>query len=237
VIQAADCRTGLFDEGLFFAPVFDGQILPGDPSAALNDPARPRVPMILGSTGNEGTVYLRDEQGLDRARYEAFLKARFGDRADEARRLFPAAADADVPGAVDRFVTVAVNAQPARLLARSVSRAQVKAFLYRFTRRPDTAKARELGAFHGVDLAYVFGNMTDAEGYTPADRELSRQVMAYWVRFARTGDPNGPGLPSWPAYDPESDLNLDFADTVRVEQHLYGKECDFIDRVSRFRPH
>lgn len=233
IIRAADCRTGLFDEGLFFAPVFDGQILPRDPAAALADAAWPRVPMILGSTGNEGTAYLRGEKGLDREKYEAFLRVRFGDHTAEARRLFPAVSDADVPRAIDRCVTVAVNAEPARRMARVLARVRTNAFLYRFTRQPDTIRARELGAFHGVDLAYVFGNMA-AAGYTDTDRELSRQMMAYWVHFAATGDPNGPGLVVWPAYDAVSDRNLDFADTVRVERHLYQQECDFIDQTSRF---
>ncbi len=191
--------------------------------------------MILGSTGNESTTSLRGETGLDRAKYQAFLKVRFGDRTGEAERVFPAAADADVPGAIDRVVTVAVNAAPARLMARSLAGARTDAFLYRFTRRPDTARGRELGAFHGVDLAYVFGNMADP-GYTELDRELSRLVMAYWLNFAKTGEPNGPGLPAWPVYEAATEQNLDFGDTIRVEARLYRTSCDFSDQVSRFRP-
>ena len=234
VVRAADCKTGLFEDGLFFAPVFDGQALPQNPAATYAAGSQRRVPMIVGSTGNEGASYLRGESGLTLGKYEDFLKARFGAKAGEAQAMFPASGDADVAGAIDRFITVAVNAQPARLMARALERAGSAAFLYRFTRTPDTARARELGAFHGVDLAYVFGNMSEADGYTATDRELSRQVMAYWVNFARTGDPNGPGLPPWPAYRTASDDSLEFADTVRAGKDLYKQQCDFIDRVSRF---
>ena len=235
VVKAADCQTGLFDDGLFFAPVFDGWVLPRDVHTAFKPGASRDVPMIVGSTGDEGTVYLRGEKDLSLAKYKSFLKARFGEKADQALAMFPAQSDADVPRVMDHFLTVAVNAEPARLMARTLAAGNAKAFLYRFTRSPDTAKARELGAFHGVDLAYVFGNMKDSEGYTAEDRELCRQVMAYWVNFAKTGDPNGPGLLAWPAYDAESDQNLDFSNSGLVEQHLYQKECDFIDRMSRFR--
>ena len=234
VVAAADCKTGLFEEGLFFAPVLDGVVLPRDPAAAYRDRRRHHVPMIVGSTGNEGTTYLRGERDLTLARYETFLAARFAPDTAAAKALFPAGGDADVAGAIDRCVTVAVNAQPARFMARALEGARATAYLYRFTRRPDTARARELGAFHGVELAYVFGNLPAADGYTDQDRELSRQMMAYWVNFARTGDPNGPGLAAWPAYAIATDRNLDFADTVRVEHHLSRRECDFIDRVSRF---
>ena len=235
VVRAADCKTGLFEDGLFFAPVFDGQALPPNP-ADLTDLAgsQRRVPMIVGSTGNEGTAYLRGERGLTVGKYEAFLAARFDARADQALAVFPVSGDADVAGAIDRFITVAVNAQPARFMARALERSGCGAYLYRFTRTPDTTRARELGAFHGVDLAYVFGNMSEADGYTAADRELSRQVMAYWVNFARTGDPNGPGLAPWPMYRAASDEFLEFADTVRAGKDLYKQQCDFIDRVSRF---
>jgi len=234
VLEAADCKTSIFEDGLFFAPAFDGHVLPRDPAAACLDAGQDRVPMIVGSTGNEGASYLRGEQGLDLGVYAAFLRARFGAQSGEARAMFPAYGDVDVPQAIDWFITVAVNAQPARFVARALERAHSKAYLYRFTRRPDTARARELGAFHGVDLAYVFGNMRESDGYTDVDRELSRLVMGYWVNFAATGDPNGPGLPEWPVYEASSDMNLEFGDRVRTQRGLYKRECDFIGRVSRF---
>ncbi|MDR3375360.1 MAG: carboxylesterase family protein, partial [Ancalomicrobiaceae bacterium] len=234
VVKAADCKTGLFDDGLFFAPVFDGNVLPRDPVTALRDERRPRVPMIVGSTGDEGTTYLRGVSGLNLQTYESFLVARFGAAADRARAMFPVVGGGDVYRAIDRFITVAVNAEPARFMARAAERAGGKAYLYRFTRRPNTARARELGAFHGVELAYVFGNMKDSDGYTQLDHALSQQVSAYWANFARSGDPNGQGLPEWPVYRAATDETLQFDDTVRRESGLYRAESDFIDRVSRF---
>jgi len=234
VVKATDCKTGLFDDGLFFAPVFDGTVLPRDPVAAALDGRRPRVPMIVGSTGDEGASYLRGVSDLTIATYQGFMATRFGTAADRALVVFPASRDDDVYRAIDRFITIAVNAQPARFMARSLERAGSKAYLYRFTRKPNTARARELGAFHGVDLAYVFGHMNDADGYTDLDRTLSRQVMAYWMSFAKTGDPNGPGLTEWPVYRAASDENVEFADVVRRESGLFRGEGDFIDRESRF---
>ncbi len=234
IVAAADCRTGLFEDGLFFAPVFDGQVLPLDPVAAFRDDATLLVPMILGSTGNEGTVYLRGEAGLTVAKYKSLLKSRFGPEADAALVVFPALSDEDVHGAIDRLITVAVNAQPARFMARAAENAGSRAYLYRFTRRPDTAKANELGAFHGVELAYLFGLTDEADGYTAQDRELSARMMAYWVNFIKTGDPNGPGLVHWPRYRADADESLAFGDDIHVERQTYHGESDFIDRVSRF---
>ena len=57
-------------------------------------------------------------------------------------------------------------------------------------------------AFHSDDIEYVFGTLDARPGavWRPEDRRLSDQMMSYWTNFARTGDPNGAGLPEWPKY-------------------------------------
>jgi para-nitrobenzyl esterase len=130
---------------------------------------------------------------------------------------------------------VAANAQPARLVAQSMERKKSQAYLYQFTRRPDTAMARKLGVHHGVELAYIFGNMDKSDGYDHTDLGLSNKMMDYWTNFAKTGNPNGPGLAFWPAYRSNSDLNLEFSDTIQANKHLFKKECDFISRMSNDR--
>jgi para-nitrobenzyl esterase len=236
VLDAADCRTSVFDyEGLFFAPVFDAWVLPKDPLTAYSGGQQHDVPIIVGSTRNEGNLYLADETDLSVERYRSFLQARFGDDSGKAFEMFPAYLDAEVPRAMDDFLTVAANAQPARFVAQSMESKQSKAYLFQFTRRPDTAMARKLGVHHGVEIAYVFGNMSISDGYEDTDLRLSNQMMDYWVNFAKTGNPNGPGLADWPAYESQSDLNLEFSDTIHTNKHLFKKQCDFISRQSSYR--
>ena len=229
-VEAADCKTDLFDdEAPFFAPVFDGCVLPKKPLAAFSG-RQHDVPVIVGSTLNEGNLYLADEKNLSVEKYKFFLKSRFAENSEKALEIFPAHCAKDVAQALDSIVTVAANAQPARYVAQSMERKKSKAYLYQFTRLPDTALARKLGVHHGAELAYVFGNMAKSDGYTDIDRELSHKMMDYWVNFAKTGNPNGKHLTYWPAYKSESDLNLEFSDTIRINKHLFQKECDFISR-------
>lgn len=236
IVAAADCNTSVFDyEGLFFAPVFDGWVLPKDPLAAYSSGKQHDVPIIVGSTRNEGNLYLADETDLSVEKYKSFLEARFAENSGKALKMFPAQKAKDVAPAIDKFLTVAANAQPARLVARSMEHKKSRAYLYQFTRLPNTAMARKLGVHHGVELAYVFGNMNKSDGYNNMDRGLSDKMMAYWVNFANTGNPNGPGLDDWPAYKSKSDLNLEFSNTIHTNKHLFKKECDFINRLPPYR--
>ena len=73
-------------------------------------------------------------------------------------------------------------------------------YLYRFSQVPHTELASRFGAYHGVEVPYVFGNLPRSEGYRDDDLLLSRAMMQRWTTFARTGDPNVVGLPEWPPF-------------------------------------
>ncbi|MGD9946986.1 MAG: carboxylesterase/lipase family protein [Desulfobulbus sp.] len=235
IVKGANCNTSIFMDELFFAPVSDGWVLPHDPLAAYLGGEQHDVPIITGSTLNEGNIYLAQEKDLSIEKYTLFLKARFADNFSKAFEIFPALTAQDVAPALDKILTVAANAQPARLMAQSMEKKQSKAYLYQFTRLPATALTRKLGVHHGVELAYVFGNMPATENYTDTDKKLSAQIMNYWVNFAKIGNPNGRGLPNWPAYNRENDLNLEFGDTIKTNKNLYKTEADFIEQIARIK--
>lgn len=67
------------------------------------------------------------------------------------------------------------------------------------------------GAPHGGEISNVFGTLASGVGGAPPseDRAVSRMAQTYWVSFARTGDPNGPGLPAWPRHDSTKDVVFD----------------------------
>jgi len=55
------------------------------------------------------------------------------------------------------------------------------------------------------------------------------------VRFAKTGDPNGDGLPPWPRYRTATDPHLEFGDEIRAGRHLYKEACDLLEKAAKER--
>jgi carboxylesterase type B len=66
------------------------------------------------------------------------------------------------------------------------------------------------GVYHGADLRFVFNNPTT--DWTAEDRRISDTMASYWVNFAKTGNPNGPGLPNWPAFDGKTEQTMEIGD-------------------------
>jgi para-nitrobenzyl esterase len=92
-----------------------------------------------------------------------------------------------------------------RLLAERARTSREPAYLYYFEHPIPWPDAPQFGAFHSADLPYVFDNLARLpRPWSAADRSLAQAVSAYWVAFARSGSPNGPGLLAWPAYQPGS---------------------------------
>jgi para-nitrobenzyl esterase len=80
-------------------------------------------------------------------------------------------------------------------------------------------------------LPFVFGNSYALGSVPPESQAIADQVQDYWVRFARTGDPNGSDAPVWPPYTQADDQSMGFRDTSAVDAGLKKERCDFWDSV------
>ncbi|GIT23641.1 MAG: hypothetical protein CM1200mP40_33230 [Gammaproteobacteria bacterium] len=133
-----------------------------------------------------------------------------------------------------------------RLWGRLVEDRGDDAYVYYFTRQPPVFRLyvpemtdlnndggqRTLGAYHSGELAYVFDNLDLVGlGWDDADRQLSETVADYWVNFARTGNPNGPGLPEWPTYDASKDTVQILDNNIKTAVHPRKAEMDRMERI------
>ena len=232
LLAASSPSQGLFGKGIKFGPIIDGWALPDDPTDLFGAGKQHDVPFMAGSNADEGTVFLRQLTVRRVFGYRLTVRAMFREHADRMLALFPAQADDQVRDAINRLVTASSFVAPARFLVRSMEPKESKAYLYHFTRALPSGPTAAYGAFHGLEIAYVFGNFSPGLTITEQDSKLSKVMSGCWVQFAKTGDPNGPGLPEWPAYEAATDRHLELGEAVAAKAGLYREACDLLETIS-----
>jgi para-nitrobenzyl esterase len=241
LLAVAQPQLPLSPAGNPFYPVVDGVVVPDEPALLVERGDFAHVPVIVGANADEGSVFATAAGGSTLAGYRLLVAFAYPRHAAQVLARFPASTDEEARGATADSLTVAGFTAPARRLAREVARTGAKAYVYDFTRvRPGSAGQR-WGAFHGSEVAFVFGTLTPRtiDGFgellvEERDRELSDQMAAMWVRFAATGDPNGQGGPTWPAYDPENRTVMEFGQAATgARRDPCAETCDLFDAIAR----
>jgi para-nitrobenzyl esterase len=185
-----------------WGPVLDGKLLTQDVTPAFAAGAQAPVPYLAGSNALEFPI--------PRRAFEGAFK-RMGRLSDAQRETLTA-----VYPSPDAFrwhvISDLMFTEPARRLAALHAKAGHAAFLYRFSVLSAAVRKTLRGAPHASERQYVFRTLNASTWPTDAMDAAAAEVMsAYWVAFARDGDPNGGDRPAWPAYDAKADKLLDFA--------------------------
>ncbi len=81
-----------------------------------------------------------------------------------------------------------------------------------------------------MEVPYVFGNQLGGGEFTGYDAKLSNEMATYWTNFAKTGDPNGAGLPDWPAYSTQNEKVMHFGDKTYVDGVAHEKQLELLDK-------
>jgi para-nitrobenzyl esterase len=196
-----------------FWPVFDGDVLPRGQYELYQAKRFNDTPILIGTNSDEGVTFVPG--AAQPAAFEAAIRAGYGAKAETILAAYPHA-------------TVAESSQSARNIFRDATFAwhtwawallqskhgSGKAYVYYFDHHPPQSPN---GAGHAAEIPYVFRTLGKFSGPVglvapprPEDLAMSDLMSSYWVNFARTGDPNGPGLPPWPAFTESAQTVMHF---------------------------
>jgi para-nitrobenzyl esterase len=192
--------------GFDFGPDIDGYFLPESAAAIFAAGKQNDVALLAGWNHDEDSfAIVLNPQKPTAESMKAEAQKNFGDKADEFLKLYPTDDEHLMRSAIDfasdRFIGFSTWAW-----MEAQSKTGTKPiYRYRFDLGPPTAPgAPKLGAYHSSEIEYVFGQLDSKKdvAWVEDNRQLSELMQKYWTNFARSGDPNGPGLPRWPMYTP-----------------------------------
>ncbi len=189
-----------------FNLIVDGYFLPSAPDAIFAAGQQAHVPLLAGWNANEQRSPIKTV-----AAFTELAQKDFATQGPQLLAAYPAATDAEAAASAGdlasdrwiafstwRWIEAQVQSQP------TTSAAPVYRYHFELRSPGDRYHSVASGAFHSDDIEYVFGTLDSRADIAirPEDRALSEQMSSYWTNFARTGNPNDPGLPSWPPYKP-----------------------------------
>jgi len=212
--------------------IIDGWVLRQSVYAVFRTGQQNHVPLIVGNNRNEGGNLATLPTGrISPAEFTASARKDFGSLADKFLEAYPAGTSEDAATAAHyaSFRDGAFGWDMRTWARMETQTGHGHTYRYYFTRVPPGRAGARLGAFHGAELAYVFENFTFRLFYVDVDKQLGEAISSYWVNFAKTGDPNGAGLPPWPVYDRARDDVLEFGDEVKVQFGVNAAGLDFFD--------
>ena len=206
-IPGADTGRG----GFRFGPIVDGYALPASVQEIFAQGKQNDVPELTGCNKDEGGAVPHPDITDDD--YQKAARQRFGDLADEFLKLYPGATDAQARIAQNESSRDQARVSMYLWAVNRAKTAKAKAFTYFWTHPIPGPDVEKYGAHHTSEVPYVLAalDMSDRP-FTAADRKVEDTVSSYWANFATNGDPNGKGLPKWPAVSEKPEFTMELGD-------------------------
>src|SRR5690554_911137 len=236
IVDGGQENDGQGGPRIYSGPILDGKLVVETAESSYKAGRQARVPLMIGSCSAEiGGGFVSKSSTKEE------LFSSFGDLEAEAKAAFDPSGDKEFAEIQTKFNTDWVWGEPARMTARTFVASGEPAYVFQFGYVPPTMRERaRYGAGHGSEVSFVFGNLNARWGATettPEEEKLAQIMNTYWANFAKTGNPNGEGLPLWPLYTTQQEQILD----VELDGKPIGKpdprkaRLDVIEKAFKFR--
>lgn len=230
----------------WFAPGVDGHFLAQDVETVFAKGQQAQVPLLAGWNADEirSATTLAKQKPTAQSFTESTRK-RFGDRADSLLEVYPASSDEEaIESAAALASDLFIGYNTWKWIEAHKATGKAPVYRYSFDRKIPVppghtvngmpATSRDIGARHAGEIEYVFGTLDESlpkVPWEPADRTLSDAMTTYWANFARSGDPNGAGLPKWPRYGDGGQV-LHFDETIRAAPESLRPRYETLDAIA-----
>ena len=241
IISRAEARTDLNG---YFLPVVDGRLIPRAIGAAFRDGDVPSIPMLAGYNADEASLFydsirsptiVRPQITGSLEQREAALIEVFGlNPAKALQALYNMNSEENWDKGATDMLGDDMFGVHMRFVGRQNAKSGAPTYLYHFTRVPPSRK-QTIGAFHAAEISFVFDSHIRGMKLTDSDRKLTDRMVSYWANFARTGNPNGEGLPEWPVTTAASDVWMKLDAKPEPIEGLRARKLDILEEALRDR--
>jgi para-nitrobenzyl esterase len=204
-------QTAPLNSDTYSGPIVDGRIVVETSQNVYKAGRQMRIPLIVGANS-------ADAGGFVSGATKDAVFSLYGTRKSEAIATYDPSGTIELRALITVAARDRVHLEPARMTARAFAKKGAPVYAFRFSYVQSAMRQRSPdGAGHASEIPYVFNTLgTGGGGFGPAptvtdeDRKVAKTIHAYWVNFAKTGNPNGQGLTNWPRYDAQKDVIFDF---------------------------
>ncbi|MBQ7754214.1 MAG: carboxylesterase family protein [Clostridia bacterium] len=228
-LRALDAKTIVNEAYTQHYMTVDGYALTETPYESYRKGVHNEEAILHGYNAEESGPFILFAHG-NMKNYEGKIRTYFKEYADEVLALYAPATDAEADSCWAQVYGAIFFNYPHYCLDRLAAQNGIPAWEYYFSKTNG-----RLGCWHSGELPYFYGNIpADSKLFDEKDRALSETILSYVMNFARTGDPNGTGLPPWDS-DTESRTVLELGDSVGMADEKYLKLYEIMDRMTGWK--